>query len=68
MGLHILTYFILQGWINLIKCDSKGVYNGIRDFISNKCCSVELSIHQSMLKNNRQKNLMSTHFFNIDNN
>jgi len=41
-----LNTFINQGRIKLIKIDSKGIYNLTKDFISNKCCSFELSIHQ----------------------
>jgi len=39
---------IWQGYIKLIKSDSKDIYNVIKD---NKCTSSELSIHQRILKN-----------------
>ena len=41
---------IQQGCIKSIKNDSKDIYNVTKDYISNKCCSFELSIHQRILK------------------
>ena len=45
-----INTFIQQGCIKSIKSDSKDIYNVTKDYISNKCCSFELSIHQRILK------------------
>ncbi len=34
----------------LIKSDDKGIYNVTKNYISDKCCSSELAIHQGNLK------------------
>ncbi len=39
---HIKYNFIQQGCINLIKSDSKDIYNVKKRFYFNKCCSFEL--------------------------
>jgi len=44
-----INTFIQRGRIKLIKSDSKDINNVAKDSISNKCCSLELSIHLYLL-------------------
>jgi len=37
-----------------IRGDTKDIYNVTKDYISNKCCSSELSINQGILKKSTQ--------------
>jgi len=45
-----INTFIHQGIIQSIKSYSKDIYNVTQDYISDKCCSFELSIHQIILR------------------
>ncbi len=45
-----INTFIQQGWIQLIKIDSKLFYIVLKDLFLNKGCSFELSIHQNHKK------------------
>ncbi len=65
LGSKINT-FIQQGCIKLIKSESKDFYNVTKDYISNKCCSFELSISQRILEENVSKYEVTV--FNIDDN
>jgi len=40
---------IHQGWIKCIKRYSNDIYSVTKDYISDKCCSFQLSIHQRIL-------------------
>ncbi len=63
---------IHQGHIKLIKSPSKIFIIFQKIYISNRCCSLQLSIHLLILKNQMyhsfNKILCSTTVFNIDNN
>ncbi len=57
---------IHQGFVTLIKSDSKDINN---DSVSNKCCSSELSIHLWIMENKMHHGFHKKYFvFNIDNN
>ncbi len=45
----ILRRFFQQGCIKLTESNSKDIYNVTN--VSNKCCSLELSVHLRILKN-----------------
>ncbi len=61
--LNDINYFIQQGYIKLIKSNSKNIYRVKNNYISNKICSFELYIHQRILNKN-----VHTDVFNVDNN
>jgi len=56
--------FIHQGWVKLIKSYSKDIINVRKDYILNKCCSSELSIHRRIFWGKK----WYTTVFNIENN
>ncbi len=60
VSMNLINYFIQQGCIQMIKCDIKDIYNGQNNLISNKCCSVELSIHHRILEKKIIARLFST--------
>ncbi len=47
-----INTFINQGCIKLIKSESKDIYYVTKDFCFKYCCSLELYIHQRILKKN----------------
>jgi len=47
-----------------MKSYSKDIYNVRKDYILNKCCSFELSIHHRILGGK----MVHDYFFNIENN
>jgi len=47
---QVIAYFDGQTYLTLNLYASKDISSVNRNSISNKCCSFELSIHQSILK------------------
>jgi len=52
----------------MIRSDSKDIYNVTNDSISDKCCSFDIAIHLSILRDKMYVSTKIWTFFNIDNN
>lgn len=51
---EVMNTFAQQEYIELIKCDSKDIYNVLNSRVVSKLCSFELSIHKRILKKMHQ--------------